>query len=174
MPIATAPLTYARGQRVTLTVHLSTQPRRLAREAAPGSAQLLLVAPPPATWQPGDSLILSPHDPAITEIVTIASIAGRTVTLTAALTSAHPLDPAGAGRDLVSKLANGTGVTISVLTPGATVPDIYSGLANPSIGVYTMDLTLDESGSWAWRAASTVGVIAAGWRRILVEDDPFD
>lgn len=60
---------------------------------------------------------------------------------------------------------------------GNEASEVYNGgagnVVKQATGQYYLDLTLDEEGTWYWRAKGT-GVVAAGERMITVLESGFD
>ena len=86
------------------------------------------------------------------------------VKLTGAFTNASgtPTDPSS--------------VTLKVRRPDGsvtTVTGVGGGLANPIVGTWTYDITLDQEGKWYYRYEGTAGLIAAGEASFTVPDSAF-
>lgn len=63
-----------------------------------------------------------------------------------------------------------TDPTIAVRKPSGGTPTHYTGgqLTTVSTGVYSVVITIDESGDWRWRAFGTGAATAAGERKFRV------
>lgn len=59
-------------------------------------------------------------------------------------------------RDSAGDLTAATDITLAVMHPDGTVDDYVIGdLTNPSVGVYTQQVTVDVRGVWRWRWEAT-------------------
>ena len=98
---------------------------------------------------------------------TISYFIGQTVRLYAQFRQDNVLaDPSGE-------------VTIMHRDPsGNETSEIYNGgagnVTKSATGQYYLDLTLDEEGTWYWRAKSAGDLVATGERTITVLESAFD
>lgn len=80
----------------------------------------------------------------------------------------------GTFKDLDNVLTNPTAVTAKHKDPSGNITTVSGGsVTNVSPGVYYIDLTVDESGTWWYRFEGTGAVVAANEQAFVVEDSRF-
>lgn len=162
---------YDRGDLCQLEAYFGVNVTTLSADARPGATTITAASAAAASnYAPGDTLRIGGVDADGGETVTVASVSGRVVTLSAAVGVWH------AGGSSVAKLAATSPVALEVRRPDGDI-DIYpaaGAITNPSTGYYTRDVLLDASMEWAYRWSGASGAAGAGWRTLYVRADPFE
>lgn len=146
---------------------VETEISKLAKPAAEGATTITVFDP--SRWSASDVLLIWPNgqdaDPQATaaELVTISSIAGKVVTLSAATAFAHQ-----AGVD-VSHVVNATLAGTVELPNGTSTASV--SFANVSTGVYRGTYTTATPGEHVIEVLATGNVIAAIAKKFNVLSD---
>lgn len=158
---------FTKGQKVRLKCVFGVNPTTLRAPVAAGATTISVrsVSGLGAT----DQLVLAPGT-LNEETVTISSISGTVITLTAGTTYSHGINTE------VWELADPTTVTLSVKDPADTVTSYTYAAAEvtrESLGRFYRDISLNQEGTYQWWWVGTGTVETADDGQFYVSDSVF-
>lgn len=158
---------YDVGDAVTVRAVFGGNVTELVSQMLAGATTLTVLD---ATGYTGtDTLIMEPGT-AREERLTVSSVSGTTITVTAASVYAHGVATA------VWELADPTAITLKVKDPNnhiTTYTYALSEVTKDGTGRYSKSITIDQSGPWWYRWAGTGAVVAASEMQLAVRRSEF-